>query len=74
MGWDPPEATTKTEETEIDTWPVWVKPNFSKRIMGRVSEVMVRVLISAAEGEMKKKRRRRVATALVEAVMPISER
>jgi len=43
--------------------------------MGRVSEVMVRVLISAAEGEMKKKRRRRrVATAVVEAVMPISER
>ncbi|RZB60548.1 hypothetical protein D0Y65_043349 [Glycine soja] len=39
------------EETEIDMLPVWVKLNFSKRIMGRVSEVMVRVLISVVEGE-----------------------
>jgi len=28
---------------------VWVNPNFSKRIMGRVSEVIVRDLISAVD-------------------------
>jgi hypothetical protein len=50
---------TETEETEIATWPVWVNPNFSKRIMGRVSEVMDRVLISAELGERRRRRRRR---------------
>ena len=28
---------------------MWVNPNFSKRIMGRVSEVIVRDLISAVD-------------------------
>jgi hypothetical protein len=50
---------TETEETEIATWPVWVNPNFSKRIMGRVSEVMDRVLISAELGERRRRRNRK---------------
>jgi hypothetical protein len=35
------------------TWPLGAKPNFSKRIMRRVSEWMVRDLISAVAGERK---------------------
>jgi hypothetical protein len=27
-------AVTETEETEMVTWPLGVKPNFSKKIMG----------------------------------------
>lgn len=54
---------TETDETAIVTWPLCVKPNFSKRIIGRVSEFIVRDLISAVEGEgrreRKKKRRRK---------------
>jgi len=42
--------------------------------MGRVSEVMLRVLISAVDGEMKKRRRTRAAAAVVEADLPILER
>ena len=50
------------------TWPLWVKPKFSKRIKGRVSESILRDLISAVEGERKRKkkkkrRRRRVVMA-----------
>jgi len=51
------EEDTETEETEIVTWPVWVNPNFSKRIMGRVSEVMARVLISVELWERRRKRK-----------------
>lgn len=47
---------TETPETLTVTWPVCVNPNFSKRIMGRESAVMVRVLISAVT---KGRRRRR---------------
>lgn len=43
----------------MDTWPLWVNPNFSNRIMGRVSEFIFRDFISAAEGERRKRRRRR---------------
>ena len=39
---------TETPVTLTKTWPVCVNPNFSKRIMGRESAIMVRVLISAA--------------------------
>ena len=53
------EEETETEETEMATWPVWVKPNFSKRIMGRESEVMVRVLISAVVEERMESRKKR---------------
>lgn len=52
------EEMTETDETEMATWPVWVKPNFSKRIMERASLVIVRDLISAEVGW---RRRRRVA-------------
>lgn len=45
--------TTETEETVMVAWPVWVKPKRSKRIIGRESEVMVRVLISAMVEGMK---------------------
>lgn len=45
--------TTETEETVMVAWPVWVKPKRSKRIIGRESEVMVRVLISAVVQGMK---------------------
>lgn len=45
--------TTETEETVMVAWPVWVKPKRSKRIIGRESEVMVRVLISAVVEGMK---------------------
>lgn len=48
-----------TEETETATWPVWVKPNFSKRIMGRESEEMVTDLISPRTRVEKGRRRRR---------------
>jgi len=51
------EEDTETEDTEIVTWPVWVNPNFSKRIMGRVSEVMARVLISVELWERRRKRK-----------------
>lgn len=46
-GWASAEIK-ETEEREIDTDPCGVNPNFSKRIIGRLSEEMVRVLISAA--------------------------
>jgi hypothetical protein len=45
-------------ETEIVTWPVWVNSNFSKRIMGRVSEEMARVLISAELWERRRRKRK----------------
>lgn len=44
------------------TWPVGVKPNFSKRIMARLSLEIVRVLISAVarvNRERKRNRRRK---------------
>lgn len=51
---------TETEETATETCPVWVNPNFSKRIMGRESEVIFRVLISARErGRRRRKRKRK---------------
>jgi hypothetical protein len=52
------EEDTETEDTEIVTWPVWVNPNFSKRIMGRVSEVMARVLISVELWERRRRKRK----------------
>jgi hypothetical protein len=48
-------AVTETEETEMVTWPLGVKPNFSKKIMGRVSDFMVRDLISAVVGKRRRK-------------------
>lgn len=42
---------TETAETVIETVPVWVNPNFSKRIMGRASLVIFRVLTSARDGD-----------------------
>lgn len=61
-GWER-EEVTETAETVILTVPVWVKPNFSKRIMGRASLVIFRVLTSAREGEGRRaaamRRRRR---------------
>lgn len=39
----------------MDTWPLCVNPNFSNRIMGRVSELMVRDFISAVEGERRQR-------------------
>lgn len=38
---------TETPLTLTETWPVCVNPNFSKRIMGRESAMIVRDLISA---------------------------
>jgi hypothetical protein len=46
---------TETEETEMVTWPLGVKQNFSKKIMGRVSDFMVRDLISAVVGKRRRK-------------------
>lgn len=59
---------TETEETATETCPVWVNPNFSKRIMGRESEVIFRVLISARERGRRrmKKRRERVGGDIFE--------
>lgn len=53
-------TATDTDDTAMDTWPLCVNPNFSKRIMGLVSEFMVRDLISAVEGERRDQRKRRV--------------
>lgn len=39
------------------TWPLRVNPNFSKRIIGRESAVIVRDLISAVERERRERRR-----------------
>lgn len=50
-------VTTETSDTETVTLPVWVNPNFSKRIMGRSSLAMVRVLISAVVGQRRRERR-----------------
>lgn len=52
------EEITDTEETDMVTWPVWVKPNRSKRIMDRESELILRDLISAAMGRSMVKKRR----------------
>lgn len=41
------------------TWPLRVNPNFSKRIIGRESAVIVRDLISAVERERRERRERR---------------
>ncbi|MCI36236.1 hypothetical protein A2U01_0057458 [Trifolium medium] len=58
--WEEEERTaTETEETEMVTWPSRVKPNFSKKIKERVSELMVRSLISAVVVVGERKRRRR---------------
>lgn len=48
------EEITDTEETEMLAWPVCVKPNRSKRIMARESEVILRDLISAAAGRRRR--------------------
>ena len=44
----------------MDTKPWWVNPNFSNRIIGRESDLMVRDLISALEGESTERKRRRM--------------
>lgn len=48
-------ASTDTPETAMETWPVWVKPNFSNRIMWRASDVIFRFLISATEAAMRER-------------------
>lgn len=53
------EEVTETEETEMVTRPVCVKPNFSKRIMGRASLVIFKVLISAVVRVDRARMRRR---------------
>ena len=42
---------TETPATEIETKPEWVNPNFSKRIMGRASLLIFRVLTSPTVGD-----------------------
>lgn len=63
------EEVTETAEMAMETWPVWVKPNFSKRIMERVSEVIVRVLISAVAKP--KRRRKKTARTTVGGILVI---
>lgn len=46
------------------TWPVCVNPNFSKRIIGRASSEMASDLISAVEGGIAARKRRRKATTV----------
>lgn len=52
---------TDTEEIATKTKPVCVNPNFSKRIIGRLSDRIFRDLISPMDGTVKRKKRRRTA-------------
>lgn len=56
---------TETELSCMVTWPVRVKPNRSKRMIGRESESIVKDLISArADGIVMRSRRRTAETSL----------
>lgn len=55
---------TETPETAMVTWPVCVNPNFSKRIMGRESEVIFKVLISAVVRWRRVRKRRTMARSI----------
>lgn len=52
---------TDTEEIATKTKPVCVNPNFSKIIIGRLSDRIFRDLISPMDGTVKRKKRRRTA-------------
>lgn len=62
---------TETAETATVTWPLLVKPNFSKRIMGRESAEIWRVLISAVEMGRRERRTRRERGRRIRAMVVI---
>lgn len=63
---------TETDETDTDTKPVCVNPNFSNRIMGRASDMIFSFLISAVVGEGRRAVRRRSTAATARGVFVIS--
>ncbi|KAI3823412.1 hypothetical protein L1987_04847 [Smallanthus sonchifolius] len=60
-GFDNVEVT----ETETVTLPVCVNPNFSKRIIARSSDRILRDLISAVEGAVNRKKRMRMLMTIL---------
>lgn len=50
---------TDTEEIAMETKPVCVNLNFSKRIIGQLLDRIFRDLISIIDGAVKRKKRRR---------------